>query len=310
MAERPTIYLLTGQTGIGKTELSLSWALAHEAEILSCDALLFYQGMDIGTAKPTQQERALVTHYGIDLCPVAQPYDITQYGHYARRIVADAARRSKQLLVSGGSGFYLKSFLQPVADGIDVPESVAQEVDTLEAEAGLQGLTQALRACNPQGITAPLDWYNPRRLNKALQRCLATGQPFDDLYRAFQNLPEPFPEYRKQTCLLLRDLDELKLRCTQRVDQMLNAGLLDEVAVLMKGGLLENPTARSAIGYRECINYLAHGGSRENLRNEIIQNTFHLIRKQRKWFRNQLQPDFTYHLPAGEAGDYRKLFQR
>lgn len=303
-----TIYLLTGQTGIGKTELALQWAEANDAEILSCDALLFYRGMDIGTAKPTTEEQARVPHHGIDICQVSQAYDITAYLEYAQSVVNDVMSRRKKLLVTGGSGFYLKSFLEPVADNIDVPETVAHQVDELEAEAGLAGLTNALKACNPKGITAPLDWNNPRRLSKALQRCLATGKTYDELFKAFQSLPMPYPRYRKLTCLLQRDLEELKQRCVYRAEQMLAQGLLEEVAKLMEQGILDNPTARSAIGYRESIHFLEHGGTRNALLAEIIQNTYHLIRKQRKWFRNQLSPEFTYEIAPGEPGDYRQLF--
>ena len=107
---KPLLHVLTGPTAVGKTEWALRWAEARGAEIVSCDSLLFYRGMDLGTAKPTAAERARVPHHLIDLCEVTQRMDITDYVAAARRAVAEIAARGRAVLVTGGSGFYLKSF--------------------------------------------------------------------------------------------------------------------------------------------------------------------------------------------------------
>src|SRR6185369_3630732 len=105
---KPRIHVLTGPTAVGKTEWALRWAERNEAEIVSCDSLLFYRGMDLGTAKPTRAELARVPHHLIDVCEVTAQMDITRYVALARRAVADIAARGRRVLVTGGSGFYLK----------------------------------------------------------------------------------------------------------------------------------------------------------------------------------------------------------
>ena len=104
------LHIITGPTAVGKTEYALAYAAAHNAEIVSCDASLIYRGMDIGTAKPSPAELARVPHHLIDLNPVNVPYDIVAYVRDAQAAVADIFSRGRSVLVSGGSGFYLKSF--------------------------------------------------------------------------------------------------------------------------------------------------------------------------------------------------------
>ncbi|HKB90257.1 MAG TPA: isopentenyl transferase family protein, partial [Opitutaceae bacterium] len=114
------LYILTGCTAVGKTEWALRWAEAHRAEIVSCDSVLFYRGMDIGTAKPTVAERARVPHHLIDIVEVDQPFDVIQYSALARKAVDEIAAKGKPVLVTGGSGFYLKAFFGPISDEIEI----------------------------------------------------------------------------------------------------------------------------------------------------------------------------------------------
>ena len=127
MAEEADIYVLAGVTAVGKTAIALAWAERGGAEILSCDSLLFYRGMDMGTAKPTREEQARVPHHGIDLVSVNQIYDVGAYLAYADRVARETKERGKRLLVVGGSGFYLQAFFSPVIDEVQVsPELRAQ----------------------------------------------------------------------------------------------------------------------------------------------------------------------------------------
>ena len=117
---KPVLHVLTGPTAVGKTEWALRWAEEQGAEIVSCDSLLFYRGMDIGTAKPTAVEQARAPHHLIDMCAVTERIDVTHYVAKARAAVDAIAGRGRAVLVTGGSGFYLKSFFAPVADDIVV----------------------------------------------------------------------------------------------------------------------------------------------------------------------------------------------
>lgn len=280
---RPTLHLLTGPTAVGKTEWALRWAEERKAEIVSCDSLLFYRGMNIGTAKPTLAELQRVPHHLIDICDVTERMDVTTYLTRARAVIDELVRRERAVLVTGGSGFYLKSFLAPVADDIDVPEAIRSEVAALtpaEALARLQSL-------NPGGLGS-LDVANPRRVTRALERCLASGKPLVDLAAEFAQQRPPFADFAIELTRLDRPPEELERRIGERVEVMLREGLIDEVRDLRSRGLETNPSAAKAIGYREVIAMLDGRLSEEHLAAEIAKNTRALVKKQRTWFRTQL----------------------
>jgi tRNA dimethylallyltransferase len=281
------IHVLTGCTAVGKTELALRWAEANAAEIVSCDSLLFYRGMDIGTAKPTKVELARVPHHLIDVCAVDEPMDVARYAGLARAAVDDIVRRGRAVLVTGGSGFYLKAFLGPVVDDVAVPAALRDEIRArLEAE-GLAPLVEELRRLNPEGLGA-LDVQNPRRVTRALERCRAAGRTLAELQREFAARPGPFADCDVRLCELVRERDDLERRIVMRVEQMLRDGLVAEVRRLLDAGLLRNPSAAKAIGYRETVDCLAGRLAESELATTIARNTRALVKKQRTWFKTQL----------------------
>jgi len=282
------LHIITGPTAVGKTEYALSYAEAHDAEIVSCDASLVYRGMDIGTAKPSREELARVPHHLIDVSPVNEPYDIVSFDRDAHAAVADIISRGKSVVVTGGSGFYLKSFLAPVIDTVVVSDVVRGKVAQIYEASGLSGLLEALAEVSPKGI-GNLDTKNPRRVLRALERCLASGESLVDLQAAFAARPEPYAEYGKKLISLERNREDLRERVALRVDQMLAAGLIEEVAALREQGIESNPSAASAIGYRETLSFLRGEISKDELAPAIVLNTNHLVKKQRTWFRTQIR---------------------
>ena len=278
-----TLYLLTGPTAVGKTEWALRWADENEAEIVSCDSLLFYRGMDIGTAKPTRAELARVPHHLIDICEVRERMDVNTYIGKARAAIDDILQRRRRVLVTGGSGFYLKSFFAPVADDVEVPAELRAEVAALSAEEALR----RLRELNPAGL-GTLDVANPRRVTRALERCLASGETVEALATNFSRQPSPFSDFDVRLTVLTRDAGDLARRIETRVAAMLRDGLVDEVRRLRAAGLEDNPSAAKAIGYREVIAMLNGELNETQLAAEIAKNTRALVKKQRTWFRTQL----------------------
>lgn len=290
-----TLHIITGPTAVGKTEYALSYAESIDAEIVSCDASLVYKGMNIGTAKPSEDEISRVPHHLIDVCPVNQPYDITVYDRDARAVIRDIFGRGKSVVITGGSGFYLKSFFAPVIDTVVVSPEIRSEVGNIYEESGLDGLLGRLDQVSSEGI-GNLDTKNPRRVLRALERCLASGKSLVRLQREFAERPEPYAEYTKKLILLGRDADELKQRVALRAEQMLEVGLIKEVEALRLSGIESNPSAASAIGYRETLAYLRGEMHKVDLLPSIIQNTIHLVKKQRTWFRTQIpEPDDLIH---------------
>ena len=286
-----TLHIITGPTAVGKTEYALAYAEQHNAEVLSCDASLVYRGMDIGTAKPSREELARVPHHLIDVNPVDVPYDIVAYVRDAQAAVADIFARGKAVVVTGGSGFYLKSFFAPVIDQVVVSDAIRAEVADLYARKGLDGLVAALRQRSPEGF-GNLDVMNPRRVLRAVERCIAAGKSLPQLQAEFAARPEPYRDCAKHYILLERDPEELRQRVARRVQQMIQAGLIEEVEELRARGIERNPSAASAIGYRETLAYVRGEIELPELAPAIVQNTNHLVKKQRTWFRTQIRrPD-------------------
>ncbi|MDX2185463.1 MAG: tRNA (adenosine(37)-N6)-dimethylallyltransferase MiaA [Opitutaceae bacterium] len=301
----PTLYVLTGPTAVGKTELALAWAEQNGAEIVSCDSLLFYRGMDIGTAKPTREELARVRHHLVDVVEPHEPMDVARYVEAARQAVEDCLARGAPVLVVGGSGFYLKAFFGPVTDEVEVPEAIRLRVRETEAVGGVAKLRLDLEALCPDGLDG-LDLANPRRVARALERTLASGKTYRQLRDAFAKLPGPFARFAVQLAVLDRPPEELDARVRQRVEAMLAAGLVDEVRRLRETGFERNPSASGAIGYRETLAVLRGEAPASTLAAEIAANTRALVKKQRTWFRTQLPPHQPRH---PESVAVESLFQ-
>lgn len=277
------LHVLTGPTAVGKTEWALRWAEEQGAEIVSCDSLLFYRGMDIGTAKPTAVEQARVPHHLIDMCAVTERSDVTHYVAKARGAVDAIAGRGRAVLVTGGSGFYLKSFFAPVADDIVVSGELRAEVAALPRAEVLARLTEL----NPGGLGA-LDVANPRRVTRALERCIASGKTLAVVTDEFARKPGAFADWQVQLTRLDREPQDLDRRIEARVAAMLHAGLVEEVRRLRGEGLEKNPSAALAIGYRQVRAMLDGELPEAELAMAIAKNTRALVKKQRTWFRTQL----------------------
>lgn len=288
---RQGILFIIGPTASGKTELSLVEAQRRGGVILSCDSLCVYRGMDIGTAKPTAAEQARVPHFGIDLEDPAVPYSVARYIAYRDEVVRETVRAGQPLIVVGGSGFYLKSFFSPVTDRLPIPDSVEAKVRELAGE-GLDAMVNSLRRLHEPEETFPgLDLRNPRRVEKALARCLAAGKSFRELQAAFASEAPPLADIPKEVWLIDRPGEVLQERNRLRVAAMLNNGLIEEVERLRMAGFEANPSACGAIGYREVLEMLDGRLFREQLAEQIFIHTRQLVRKQRTWFRKQIPVD-------------------
>jgi len=296
------LHVLTGCTAVGKTELAMRWAEANGAEIVSCDSLLFYRGADLGTAKPTRAELARVRHHLIDIREVTAQMNVTYYVTLARAAVDDILGRGCKVLVTGGSGFYLKAFFAAVADEVAVPAALRAELQAKLEREGLGALVEELGRLNPAGLGA-LDVRNPRRVVRALERCRASGRTLAVLQAEFDALPAPFAGCEVRLCELVREPDDLDRRIMQRVEAMLAAGLVAEVRGLLARGLKQNPSVAGAIGYRETIDFIEGRLPEKELAGAIAQNTRGLVRKQRTWFKTQLPAHRQVPAATAQPGD-------
>jgi tRNA dimethylallyltransferase len=212
------------------------------------------------------------------------------------------------VLVVGGSGFYLKCFFAPVADDVEIPAAIAEEVLALEKSGGLPALIEHLRAASPAG-TGAVALQNPRRVSRALARCLASGLGVPELAARFARLGTPFDHLDKKLVRLDRTPAELAERIRARTAKMLADGLIEEVRGLVDA-LRANPAAGSAIGYRETLAWLDAGekAPRAELAEAIAQRTLQLVKKQRTWFRTQLPPHQVVALTENSSLNSATLF--
>ena len=301
------LFVLTGCTAVGKTELALSWAESRHAEIVSCDSLLFYRHMDIGTAKPSARERERVPHHLIDIRPPSERVDIGEYVEMAIQAVEEIWSRGRSVLVVGGSGFYLKAFFEPVVDSVLISPETRAKVRDIEKETGLEGMLKALKKVDPN-CEEEVDTKNSRRVVKALERCLETGENLRTLKARFQSQRNRLIDSKKNLVILEREKSELNIRIEKRVVKMLDDGLIDEVERLKEVGFESNPSAANAIGYRETLEYLSGVYDYDTLIERIATNTRKLAKKQRTWFRTQLPNGKRVDLTGTQSLDIDCLF--
>jgi len=285
--------------------VSIQWAQENNAEIICADAPLVYRGMNIGSAKPTPDQQAQVPHHAIDWIDVTQNFSVGDYALRVKQIVDDIRQRGKQVLVVGGSGFYLKSFFMPVVDGIELTKEAVALAQGLYNSDGLPGLISRLREFGDD--LDGLDLNNPRRVIKALERCLSSGLSYRALKDRFDTLPAPYDDFSKSVTLITRTKEDLRARISLRIDQMLSGGLIDEVSALRDQGIEKNTQAASVIDYREVLAYLRGDVSFDQLKPLMIDNTLELVRKQIIFFK-QLPVDRTLLLGPQQKATPAELF--
>jgi tRNA dimethylallyltransferase len=273
------LVVLLGATAVGKTALSLSLATALNGEIVSADSRLVYTGMDIGVAKPTPVERIQVPHHLLDLVRPDQTLSLAVYQALAYAAIDDILERGKRPFLVGGTGQYISA----VIEGWRIPEvkpdfALRQELERFAAEHGPQALHDRLR----QHDTAAAEAIHPnnvRRVVRALEVCLVSGIPISVLQR---KVPPP---YRILQVGLTRPREDLQRRIDLRIDQMLQAGLIEEVRGLLDAGYARRLPAMTGLGYAQLSAYLAGETSLEDAIQAIRRETRDFARRQEVWFR-------------------------
>lgn len=277
--ELPPLIALVGATAVGKTAFSLDLARALGGEIISADSRQIYRGMTIGTAKPTPAELARAPHHLIDIVDPAADFSLAMYQAAATAAIADVFSRGKLPLLVGGTGQYLAAVLE----GWQIPQVPPQEElrASLQAEAeraGPPALHRRLAAIDPEAA-ASIDPANVRRVIRALEVFHVTGQPISRLQTRTP------PPYRLMTVELERPRAELYARIDQRIDLMVQQGLIEEVFDLIRRGYSWSLPAMSSLGYREFQALWEGRLTAAACITELKFNTHRFARKQGAWFR-------------------------
>ena len=271
----PPVIAVVGPTGSGKSDLAVNLALELDGEVINADAMQFYRGMDIGTAKVTQAERRGVPHHLLDILDVTQEASVSDFQQQARDCIADIHARGKRAILAGGSGLYVRAAL----DILEFPGTDPGLRQQLEADLAAQG-TEALLARLQEVDPASAERLSDaRRIIRALEVHQLTGRPFSSFM--------PQREYFQPAVQvgLSVDRDELRDRLARRVHRMVDSGLLAEVRRLDAEGLRQGKTAPRALGYSQFLRVLDGLSTVQEAAEETIVATRQFARRQLTWFR-------------------------
>lgn len=280
------VVIIAGPTASGKSALAMSLAELYSGEIISADSMQVYRGMDIGTAKPTEEERGRVPHHLIDIRDIGEPFNVVDFYYEARHCCHLVHNRENIPLIVGGSGFYLHSLLYGPPSG---PPSVPDLRQALEGEIerlGSEALYEKLKQLDPQ-YASSITKNDKQKIVRALEIITLTGKKVSKLSWKERRRPQ---NYDFRCWFLHRPREHLYHRIEKRCDKMIADGFIDEVRELDKKGIRANTSAVQAIGYRQGLEFLDSKQSEEDYRRFVSsfkQASRNYAKRQFTWFRKE-----------------------
>jgi tRNA dimethylallyltransferase len=281
MPQKSGVIIIAGPTCVGKTEVAMTLAEPLRGQIVSADAMQVYRHMDIGTAKPTQQEQARVRHYLIDVVDPDEPFSAARFKAAAEAVIAELHEKGHPAFVVGGTGLYIKALTQGL---FRVQEGNGALRERLRAEAkdlGSSVLHQRLQDVDPEGA-ARIHPHDAYRIVRALEVLELTGKPLSEHHSAHGFSDDP---YQVLKIGLFLDREMLYQRINQRVDRMLEAGFLKEVKGLLSLGYSPKLKSMKSIGYRHVAEYLEGHVTWDETVGRFKRDTRRYAKRQMAWFR-------------------------
>lgn len=290
----PTLVVILGPTGVGKTELSLRLAEEYGCPIVSADSRQIYRDLPIGTAAPTAEEQARVKHYFIGCKALTETYNAGQYARDCKRLLNDLFLQHERVIMVGGSMMYIDAVCKGLDDIPDVPETIRRELQCQYAEHGLTWLQQEVQQIDPV-YWAEVDQQNPQRLMHCVEVTRVSGKPYSS-FRKNSTLTAAERGFEVEYRMVERPREELYQRINLRVHQMVQAGLLDEAKrafqllqiPLTPRGLNTKellPNSINTVGYKELLPYFRGEYSLDRAIELIQQNSRHYAKRQMTWWR-------------------------
>ncbi len=291
------LLVICGPTASGKSALAVECARRMGGEVVSCDALLVYRGLNIGTAKPTEGERGGIVHHLIDAVEPTEHFSVSDFEKMALSAVADVISRGKIPVLCGGTGFYLNAVLFPSAFGAaPASPAIREKYGQILAEEGKEGVYRRLAAVDPESAAA-LHPNDVKRVVRALEIYESTGRK-----KSAQNDGKT-PRFDYAAVAFDFPRAELYARIERRVDEMLARGLVEEVRGLLRAGVPEDAQCMQGIGYKEVVKYLKNGYNLSTMSDIIKQNTRNYAKRQVTFFKKLPNLHWLAPQPLQEAAD-------
>ena len=274
------IICIAGPTASGKTALAVEIAKEFHGEVVSCDSMYVYKRMDIGTAKPTMEERQGIVHHMIDVAEPWEDFSVSKYCAMATPIVDDIISRGKTAVIAGGTGLYMDSLIKG-NDFAPFPSTgVREKLEQKAAEVGFDAMLAELRAIDPESAQRI---HDTRRVIRALEVFYETGETMTAHNKRTSQIP---PKYHPLWLGLdFTNRADLYDRINRRVSLMLEMGLLEEIRSLLSSGISKKSTALQAIGYKEFIDALDGNCTVEEAADTLRQSSRRYAKRQLTWFR-------------------------
>lgn len=280
------VILIAGPTACGKSHLAMMLAKNLMGEIVTADSMQVYKGMDIGTAKPSQEDQTLVPHHLIDIRHVQESFNVVDFYYEARKCCDAIIARNHVPIVVGGTGFYFRTLIHGPPTGPPSMPHVRQELEDEMEKHGEEAMFEKLKNFDPQ-YAATITSHDKQKIIRALEIITLTGEKVSKFTWSRDKVVSEFQFY---PWFLYRPREILYERIEKRCDEMLEAGLIDEVKSLLKQGITNNNSAAQAIGYRQVLDYLQTDQTEEDYQKmvyEFKKASRHYAKRQFTWFRKE-----------------------
>src|SRR5579862_3275347 len=274
---------IVGPTASGKSALAVALARSFKGEVVACDSTQVYRGFDIGTAKPTVEERGGIPHHLLDLVEPSFPFTAGEYRARAVAVLEDLRQRKRLPILTVGTGLYLRALLEGLADAPARSEELRARLEAGADARSLQYLHRVLRRLDPEAALRIGSRDRPKMI-RAIEVCLLTGRPLSEVHRAGRT---PLEGYRPIKIGLQPARAALYDRIERRTQTMLDRGWLEEVARLVQSGVPQNSKPFDFIGYRELRAHLEGTITLSAARKAIVQSTRHYAKRQLTWFHKE-----------------------
>lgn len=280
------IIVLVGPTAVGKTALSLQLVQRFDCEIISMDSMQVYRHMDIGTAKPSREEQALVPHHLIDIINPDDQYDAARFVHDALAVIAEIASRNRTVLLTGGTGLYLKALFEGLFEGLPTDETIRDQLRERLQQEGREVLHAELCRID-SAAGARVHSNDTQRLLRGLEIYLTSGQTWTELIaKQQQQEKEQRARFTRVFQVALDcEREQLYQRIARRSQIMLEQGLIEEVERLRSMGYSPELPSMQSIGYKHVNNLLSGEWNQEEMLEYLIRDTRRYAKRQMTWFR-------------------------